>query len=55
MAGDQDFKRVNKTGYTINEVYMGPLSASTWGNDIMGTGTFRRRSRWNSQTRRLRR
>ena len=40
FAGDQDFKLVNKTGYTINEVYVGPVSAKTWGKDVMGTGTL---------------
>ena len=40
FAGDQDFKLVNKTGYAINEVYVGPVSSSSWGNDIMGTGTL---------------
>ena len=40
LAGDQDFKLVNKTGYQIDEVYVGPVSSDTWGNDIMGKGSL---------------
>ncbi len=35
-AADQDFKLVNKTGYQIDSVYVGPHSSSQWGRDIMG-------------------
>jgi hypothetical protein len=35
-ASDADFKLVNKTGYQINEVYVGPTSSDNWGSDIMG-------------------
>ncbi len=35
-ASDADFKLVNKTGYQINEVYVGPTSSDNWGPDIMG-------------------
>ncbi len=35
-ASDADFKLVNKTGYQINEVYVGPSSSDNWGSDIMG-------------------
>ena len=36
LAGDQDFTLVNKTGYTIDYVYVSPRSAGSWGNDVMG-------------------
>ena len=36
IAADQDFKLVNKTGYQIDEVYVGPSSSRSWGQDIMG-------------------
>jgi len=35
-AADQDFKLLNKTGYQIDSVYVGPHSSSEWGRDIMG-------------------
>jgi hypothetical protein len=35
-AGDQDFALFNDTGYTIDQVYVSPVSKSTWGDDIMG-------------------
>jgi len=31
-----DFTLVNKTGLTINEVYLGPTSSDNWGEDVMG-------------------
>lgn len=31
-----DFTLVNRTGYTINEVYVTPPSSDSWGEDIMG-------------------
>ncbi len=40
LAGDQDFKLVNKTGYQIDEVYVGASSSSNWGKDIMGEGSL---------------
>ncbi len=40
FAGDQDFKLVNKTGYQIDEVYVGPVSSHSWGDDIMGKGSL---------------
>ncbi|MFM2042468.1 MAG: hypothetical protein RLY86_1044 [Pseudomonadota bacterium] len=36
LAGDQDFELINRTGYTIAEVYVSPSKASTWEEDIMG-------------------
>jgi len=32
----QDFTLVNKTGYTIDEVYVSPSSANNWLNDVLG-------------------
>jgi len=40
FAGDRDFTLVNKTGYQINKVFVGPHSAASWGNDLMGSGVF---------------
>ncbi len=39
-AGDQDFVLVNKTGYGIDEVYLSPVKAKTWGDDVMGKDTL---------------
>jgi hypothetical protein len=36
LAGDQDFKLVNKTGVTITHVYLSPANSSQWGEDVMG-------------------
>jgi len=36
LAGDQDFTLVNKTGYTIDYVYVSPRSSDDWGKDVMG-------------------
>lgn len=36
LAADQDFQLVNKTGYQIDSVYVGPHSSSSWGSDVMG-------------------
>lgn len=40
FAANQDFKLVNKTGYQIDEVYVGPVSSKSWGDDIMGSGSL---------------
>jgi hypothetical protein len=32
----QDFQLVNRTGYTIDEVYVSPSAQNNWGNDLMG-------------------
>lgn len=37
LAEDLDFALVNKTGYTINEVYVSPASSEEWEEDIMGS------------------
>ena len=38
MAGDADFRLVNATGYTINEVYVSAANKDAWGKDILGDG-----------------
>lgn len=32
----QDFQLVNRTGYTIDEVYVSAASQNSWGDDLMG-------------------
>lgn len=39
-ASDADFVLKNKTGYQIDEVYVGPHSSRNWGNDIMGSASL---------------
>jgi hypothetical protein len=34
--GRQDFSLVNRTGYQINEIYVGPSSSPNWGRDLLG-------------------
>lgn len=34
--GRQDFALVNRTGYQIDEVYVGPTSSPNWGRDLLG-------------------
>lgn len=36
MAGDQDFRLVNKTGYQIDNVYLSRPNDDDWGSDVMG-------------------
>ncbi len=38
FAGDADFTLVNRTGYTLREVYLSPSHKSAWGSDRMGEG-----------------
>ena len=35
----QDFKLVNKTGYELKAIYVGPSKSDDWGDDIMGDRT----------------
>jgi len=35
-AGDADFKLVNKTGYTLREIYLSPSHKTSWGDDQLG-------------------
>ena len=36
FAGDQDFVLVNKTGLTIDELYVSPSNDNEWGEDVLG-------------------
>jgi hypothetical protein len=36
FAGDADFTLVNRTGYTLREVYLSAANKDSWGNDRMG-------------------
>jgi len=36
----QDFSLANRTGYTINELYIGPVTSKTWGPDVLGAGVL---------------
>ena len=36
LAGDQDFTLVNRTGYTIEQVYVSPIKARDWEEDVLG-------------------
>ncbi|MEO5375882.1 MAG: hypothetical protein H7840_16750 [Alphaproteobacteria bacterium] len=38
--GKQDFTLVNKTGYTIDQVYVSPSNASDWEDDVLGRDTL---------------
>ena len=38
FAGDADFTMVNRTGYTLREVYVSPSNKEAWGKDRMGDG-----------------
>jgi hypothetical protein len=40
LAGDQDFTLTNRTGYTIEQVYVSTPKAKTWGRDILGEGVL---------------
>jgi hypothetical protein len=45
--GRQDFVLVNRTGYQINEVYVGPTSSNSWGRDILGNNVLADRQTFN--------
>ncbi len=36
----QDFRLTNKTGYTIDKVYVAPSKSNDWEEDILGRGTL---------------
>lgn len=36
FAGDADFTLVNRTGYTLREIYVSPSHKEAWGKDRMG-------------------
>lgn len=39
-AGAADFTLVNRTGYSISEVYISAANKDAWGKDRMGDGTL---------------
>jgi len=39
-ASDADFTLVNKTGYQVDSVYVGPSKSDDWGKDILGRGAL---------------
>lgn len=40
IAGDADFTLVNRTGITINAVYLSPANKTSWGKDRLGEDTL---------------
>ena len=36
IAGDADFTVVNKTGFTINGIYLSPTNKTEWGKERLG-------------------
>lgn len=36
FAGEQDFVLVNETGFTIDEMYLSPVTTSDWEEDVLG-------------------
>ena len=39
-SGKQDFDLVNKTGLTIDEVYVSPATTDDWEEDVLGVDTL---------------
>ena len=40
QAAQQDFTLVNRTGYTVNEVYVSAANARSWQEDVLGEDTL---------------
>lgn len=40
FASDETLTVANRTGYTINELYLSPHSANNWEEDVMGDETL---------------
>ncbi len=40
LAGDQDFRLVNQTGYTVREVYVSSTATNDWEEDILDVDTL---------------
>jgi hypothetical protein len=40
LAAQQDFELHNKSGHTINNIYVSPTSEDHWGSDILGQDTL---------------
>ena len=45
-AGDQDFRLRNRTGYTIDQVYVSSVGAKTWEEDVLGRDTLADGESW---------
>jgi hypothetical protein len=41
VAGDADFKLVNRTGYDIESVYVAPSKSKSWGEDFIKKRSFK--------------
>jgi hypothetical protein len=40
FSGDQDFTLINKTGLTINELYLSSTGDNEWGEDVLDVDTL---------------
>ena len=40
FSGDQDFTLINKTGLTVDELYLSPVNENEWGEDVLGVDTL---------------
>ena len=40
FSGDQDFDLINKTGLTIDELYVSPTKVNEWEEDVLGVDTL---------------
>ncbi|MBN8938893.1 MAG: hypothetical protein J0H01_05350 [Rhizobiales bacterium] len=45
--GQQDFALINQTGYTIDEIYVSPASANSWGEDLAGDDSLEHGQQFN--------
>ncbi|NKE48069.1 hypothetical protein HB662_25045 [Roseomonas frigidaquae] len=39
--GRQDFSMINRSGYQIDQIYVGPSSSPNWGSDLLGSNVLR--------------
>ncbi len=40
LAGNLDFKLINKSGFTLQEFYVSSARRERWGNDVLGQGVL---------------
>ena len=45
-AGDQDFTLRNRTGYTIDQVYVSSANTNSWEEDVLGKDTLANGESW---------
>jgi hypothetical protein len=45
-AGDQDFTLRNRTGYTIDQVYVSSVDTNSWEEDVLGRDTLANGEAW---------